>query len=60
MAMDQNEVARLIERAVEGAFQEVFEDAPPVHVMVKLSERLMAIRIDDDEHFHLVSLEDQT
>ncbi|MDE0331475.1 MAG: hypothetical protein OXL41_06350 [Nitrospinae bacterium] len=59
MAMDQNEVGRLIELAVERSFRAVFGDEPKVVTIVNMSERLMALRVDDDEGFFKISLEDE-
>lgn len=59
MAMDQNEVGRLIERAVERSFRAVFGDEPKVVAIVNMGERLMALRVNDDEGFFKISLEDE-
>lgn len=59
MAYAQNEAELLIERAVLGAFKAVFHEPPPVVAIANLSERLVALRVDDDEGFFAISLEDQ-
>ena len=56
MAMDQNEVSVLIERAVARSFGAVFGDEPPVLAVVNLSERTLALRVGDDENYFSIPL----